>query len=183
MPTPLSLARLMDALADPAGVSLNEREVAALRRLLRQPSLVPNLYRQLLRAGADAGLRCRAWDFLADAAESEERLERLLVARGWRCPAEVLDPEGRRDVDYGQILAILEARLQRGEGDPHHLGLVRRRLQALLASGTGSRALSGSRAPRPSSGFGRGSADLAAEQPRASASQCDCDCGPGGALR
>ncbi len=127
-PTPLTFARLMDALADPSGPGLGEVEVATLQRMLKRPKLFPRLTARLLSLAADAGLRRRAWDYLADAAESAEQLDRLLRERGWTDPEAVLDPEGRREVDFGQILSMLEARLARGEGDPEHLRLVQRRL-------------------------------------------------------
>jgi hypothetical protein len=122
----------MDGLADPEGFPLDEVAIAVLSRLMRQPKLCRKLYVRLLRIAADAGVPSRAWDHLVDAAESNECLDLLLATRGGRKPSMVLNPGKGWDVDYRQILHILEARLRRSEGDLEHLRLVGRRLRAAL---------------------------------------------------
>jgi hypothetical protein len=118
----------MDTLCDPEGPTLDETQMALYFDLQKRPKLYKTLHVRLLRLAADAGMARHAWDYLVDAAESAQGLHRLLIARAWKHPAEVLDPLGKCWVEYGQNLKVMHAPLRRREGNAEHLGLVRRRL-------------------------------------------------------
>jgi hypothetical protein len=115
----------LEDLARLVGGDVGEKLQQRLAAVLRTDARFDGLFATLDRLAAEAGT-----DDLLQAYVRHREFERLLTARRrWKDPAEVLDPGGRGLylVDYRQLLAIAEARLQSAE-DPEAMRELRDRL-------------------------------------------------------
>ncbi len=118
---PQDLALLIDGTG-----SVPERLAEPLAAILRSDPRFAEPVAELEALARAAGLapqRC----YLSRALEAHRDADRLLATTGWQHPAEVLDPEGDRGVDYGPLMHLVAERAKQA-GDPTALRSVHERL-------------------------------------------------------
>jgi hypothetical protein len=102
-------------------------------KLLRSRGETRELWERLEQMGRDAGLAADWPGVGTHILLAHSDVDRLLASDDWATSEECLDPEREVRLDRDLWLAIVEARLSRGEGDVERLARVREKLRAEIA--------------------------------------------------